>query len=58
MLAGWKWIGEAHETYVLAAGVLDVRAVPALSPTVAVALQKRSCQVPAQATKTNQQILF
>ncbi len=56
-LAKQKGLGEAPKTYILAAGVLDIRAVPAPSPTVAVVPQKRSHQVPAQAVKTDWQIL-
>jgi hypothetical protein len=57
-LARPKGSGEAHETYIIAAGILDVRAAAAPSPTVAVALQKGSCQVLVQVTKINGWVLL
>jgi ABC-type nickel/cobalt efflux system permease component RcnA len=58
MFTEQKGSGEARPTYVLAAGILDVRAAPTASPPIAVAPQKRSCQVPAPAVKTNRQVLL
>ncbi len=51
--AGWKGLGKACETYVLAAGVLNVQAAPAHSLPVAIAPQEGSSNVLAKAPETN-----